>query len=170
MFRKFSGDTEVVRVLFELFAQRVFEAAYYILGDRSSAEDVVQDTFLAAIEHLDQLNNPEKVEGWLLQVATNKAYDEYSKRQKLVSLSNKPGDNCTCLDFLAIANRLVVTKAIDSLPVEHQMVIFLKYYRDLTIKQIAAILKIPEGTVKTRLQKARGLVANLLGSPVEGAQ
>lgn len=169
VFKKLSGSQEeAMKILFELFSPKIFQIAYYILQDRPSAEDVVQDTFLAAMEHLDRLKNPEKIAGWLLRIAANKACKEYRRRQRFLDPMKRLAGACTDTDEEMITNRLDVYKALGNLPYENQIVIFLKYYYELTTKQIAELLSIPEGTVKSRLQKARSLVENLLCVPVEG--
>lgn len=160
----FSND-DAVRVLFELYAQRVFQAAYYVLRDRAAAEDIVQDTFLAAMKSLDRLDNPERVEAWLVRIAINKACTEYGKRRKLVTLDGRCGDDFVDPDGIVdLLNRLEMEQAIESLPEDYQVVLFLKYYRDLTTRQMAAFLDIPEGTVKSRLRKARDLVLRFLNA------
>ncbi|MEW6772194.1 MAG: sigma factor, partial [Bacillota bacterium] len=83
-------DSIELKFFFELFAQRVFQAAYFILRDRVLAEDVMQETFLVAVEKLGDLRDPAKIEIWLTRIAVNKALNERRKRTTRVLFKNIP--------------------------------------------------------------------------------
>jgi RNA polymerase sigma-70 factor (ECF subfamily) len=153
-----------MKLLFELFAQRVFQAAYFVLRDRTLAEDVTQETFLVTMEKLGQLRDPAKIEIWLTRIAFNKAFNELRKRNKTILFKNIPiaVGNFTEETFLAEEEKEQVHTAIEALPANCQVIIYLKYFRDLTVKQIAYGLNIPEGTVKSRLRKAYDLIEHRL--------
>lgn len=152
-----SLDGGEIKLLFELFAQRVFQAAYFVLRDRTLAEDIMQETFLVTIEKLGQLRDPAKIEIWLIRVAINKALNELRKQNTKRLLRSIPtaGRNPTTEEIvLAEEEKEHLHKAIEALPADCQVIIYLKYFRDLTTKQIAYGINIPEGTVKSRLRKA----------------
>jgi RNA polymerase sigma-70 factor (ECF subfamily) len=155
-----SLDSSELKLLFELFAQRVFQAAYFILRDRVLAEDVMQETFLVAMEKLGDLRDPAKIEIWLTRIAVNKALNERRKRTTRVLFKNIPTivGNPTEEIFLAEEEKGELHKAIEVLPANCQVIVYLKYFRDMTTKQIAYGLNIPEGTVKSRLRKAYDLI------------
>jgi|Deesub1362A_J573_1020465.scaffolds.fasta_scaffold00044_33 RNA polymerase sigma-70 factor (ECF subfamily) len=161
-------DPQTLEELFNLFNESVYKSAYYITRDRMLAEDVVQDTFLKAYDKIDQLKDASRVEFWLIRIAMNKARDLLRRRQRQVTtsgndyLSPDTPDDLPEAQLLAREEHLLINAAIDRLKPEYQDVIFLKYYRDFTTKAIAETLQIHEGTVKTRLRKARALIESAL--------
>ena len=161
-------DVQALEELFELFRDPVYKAAFFITRDRMLAEDVVQETFLKAYDKIEQLQDPSRVESWLIRIAMNKARDELRRRQRQpASLDGGPEPSADAEELpeahlLAREQHLLINAAIDQLNPEYQDVIFLKYYRDYTTKRIAEVLQVPEGTVKTRLRKARSLIASAL--------
>jgi len=159
-----SLDSSELKLLFELFAQRVFQAAYFVVRDRTLAEDVMQATFLVAMEKLGHLRDPAKIEIWLTRIAINKALNELKKRNTRVIFKNIPttvGDPTEEI-VLAEEEKEHLHKAIEELPADCQVIVYLKYFRDMTTKQIAYGLSIPEGTVKSRLRKAYDLIRQKL--------
>ncbi|MBO8129824.1 MAG: sigma-70 family RNA polymerase sigma factor [Peptococcaceae bacterium] len=156
---------EALALLFEWFGKRVYRAANYILKDPHLAEEVTQDTLLDAYHNLSQLRDIQKVEAWLVRIATNKACDVLRSRKRLFFQEEVPqaiSKDTPEGNLIREEERQQVEEAILALPKDHQAVIFLKYYSELTTKQIAEALEIPEGTVKSRLRKARSLIAKKL--------
>ncbi|MGF7239520.1 MAG: sigma-70 family RNA polymerase sigma factor [Frankia sp.] len=128
-------------------------------GDRARAEDVVQETFLRAWHNLDRLT-PERgsVNGWLRRVAHNVVVDGYRSRQaRLIELELAPEhaevsaqqDHAETV-LLAVA----VDAALNRIWPEHRAALVEVYLRDRTSAQAAAVLGIPEGTVKSRVHHA----------------
>ncbi len=164
---------DILEVLFNWYGKSVYRAALLILKDKALAEDVTQETFLTACAKLDSLQSPEKVEAWLVHVAMNRAYDlsRDSLRPVLMpepETPEQPDPNPT-LDLVVDRETAEeIRAAISNLPAPFQEILYFKYYRELTSKQIAAALDIPEGTVKSRLSKAKLLIAGKLGMNREG--
>ncbi len=151
--------------LFSRYYQSVYKAAYFIAGDRSLAEDAAQETFVKAYHKLDQLRDQDKAEAWLTRIAMNSARDLLRRRKRVavpleMDLPDNEGPNSPERALLAAEERETVLAAVLDLRGEYQDVIYLKYYRGLTTKQISTFLDIPEGTVKTRLRKARSIIAS----------
>jgi len=153
-----SFDGNEIKSLFERFTQRVFEAAYFILRDRTMAEDVMQETFLTAMTKLRNPQDPLKIEAWLIRVAMNKARSELRRRNKKIPLLFPVVANLTEEDLITEEEKKYVQVTVEALPVKHQLVLFLMYYRNMTTKQIAQALGLPEGTVKSRLRRAYKLM------------
>jgi RNA polymerase sigma-70 factor (ECF subfamily) len=103
----------------------------------------------------------------------NKAYDLTKDQQRLVMLPepdppDSPEHNPILEVVLDRETAGEIRAALSSLPAPYQEILYFKYYRDLTSKQIADALDIPEGTVKSRLSKAKQLIAGSLGANREG--
>ncbi|MDI6908156.1 MAG: sigma-70 family RNA polymerase sigma factor [Thermoanaerobacterales bacterium] len=150
---------KIILDLFRTFAQNILAVAYYVVQDHALAEDIVQETFLTAMDKLYQLNDLNKAGGWLKRIAINKAYSEMRKRQRTFPqpVPWVTDDSSVEDTLIAKEEALLVCEALDRLSGEHQMVLFLKYFRGLTVKEIAAALNAPEATVKSRLQRSREL-------------
>lgn len=151
--------------LFIRFYQSVYKAAFFIIKDRGLAEDAAQDAFVKAYHKLDQLRDPNKAEAWLTRIAMNSARDLLRRRKRVVvalerDLPDNEAPNNPEQAFLAAEERETVLTALLDLGPNYQDVVYLKYYRELTTKQISLFLEIPEGTVKTRLRKARLTIAS----------
>jgi RNA polymerase sigma-70 factor (ECF subfamily) len=137
----------------------VFSIAYHFLHDRALAEEVAQETFWQLHKHLALLESPEHVVYWLRRATSNRCID-YARRQKLApqvcleavaepSVSDAPGDPL-------LARRL--RQLVASLPPKQRMVIVLRYQEDLEPEEIADVLDLPLGTVKSQLQRSLAIL------------
>jgi len=155
------NDNDSHRALFEAYYKRTFSVVYNILRRRENAEDITQDAFIKAFQNLHQLQDKAKFGAWLSVIASNLARN-YLKREKRIILTedlpetssgSAPDDTeASVLRNLEIER---VRKAIRTLPPEQYQVVVLQYYHDLKVEEIAAMLKIRAGTVKSRLFRAR---------------
>lgn len=138
----------------------VFSIAYHFLHDRALAEEIAQEIFLQLHRHLATLESPSHVLYWLRKVTSNRCID-YARRQKLapqvsldsapepVALSPAPGDPM-------LARRL--QQLVASLPPKQRAVVVLRYQEDLEPDEIAKVLDMPVGTVKSQLQRSLAIL------------
>jgi len=121
-------------------------------GDKHAAEDVVQETMLRGWQHAGQLS-PEYAGSWLHKVARNIAISTYHRRRR-ARPREVPLDETTApptgdgVDGMADA--LVIASALNSLSVDHRRVIVELFYNQRSVTEVAAMLAIPEGTVRSR--------------------
>ena len=158
--------------LFVEHRDAVFRMAYAILRNREEAMDILQDTYLKAIEKGGQLKKSPSVKGWLLKVARNLSIDRY-RRQKSVPLetteflqaSESTGEGQSSAMSLDLKD--VIREVFPDLPPREQEVFALRYYEDMTFREISVSLGVTEGTVKTLhhrvLTRIRALVAGKWG-------
>ena len=129
--------------------------AYHFLRDRALAEEVAQETFLQLHKHLSSLESPEHVLYWLRRATSNRCID-YARHQKLapqVALASVPEP--ASLDAPGdpmLARRL--RQLVASLPPKQRMVVVLRYQEELEPEEIARVLNMPVGTVKSQLQRS----------------
>jgi RNA polymerase sigma-70 factor (ECF subfamily) len=124
----------------------------YVNGDVQAAEDVVQETMLRGWQHATELK-PEYARSWLHTVARNIAISTYQRRRRV-----RPREVPLDEDMLPraddgvdqIFNEMVVASALDSLSPEHRNVITILFYQRKSVAEVAALLGIPEGTVRSR--------------------
>jgi RNA polymerase sigma-70 factor (ECF subfamily) len=121
-------------------------------GDLQAAEDAVQETMLRGWQHAAELT-PEHTRSWLHSVARNVAISDYHRRSR-ARPSEVPFDEgaLPTVDggLAGIVNALLITSALSSLSTEHQAVIVELFYQRRTVTEVATLLAIPEGTVRSR--------------------
>ena len=121
-------------------------------GDLQAAEDVVQETMLRGWQHASELE-PERAGSWLHKVARNIAISNYHRRRR-ARPREIPLDEAyvpaTSDGFDGMVDALVIASALDSLSADHREVIVELYYRRRTVTEVADLLSIPEGTVRSR--------------------
>ena len=141
----------------------VFSIAWHMLRDRAVAEELAQDVFLSLHQHLAELESPEHVQFWLRRVTSNRALDVARRRQRrpMVSLENAPEPVAltpTGDPMLGTA----LKKLVAALPEKSRAIVVLRYQEDLDPAEIARVLGIPVGTVKSQLQRALALLREKL--------
>lgn len=147
--RSYGTDEYVVRVV-KTYGDSMLRAAYSVLKSTEDAEDAVQDAFLKLLQKKPQFKNSEHEKAWLLRVTINisKNMLKSSSRSSLPMTEEMPYSDEKS-ELLAV---------VMSLPEKYRTVIHLYYYEGYSIKETAAILKLPAATVGTRLARARNLL------------
>ena len=179
------GDPTAFATVLRRHGPRVFAALVRLTGDRSMAEDLLQETFARAHEKARTLRT-EHVRAWVLQIATHLAMDGFRRQQRLrvVSLSAACCDGDHCPDLSALLadprvgqpssameleeKRRRVRRAIDALPPKQRTTLMLSYYQQLSYAEVAETLGCSAGTVKTQMFRALKSLAQLLPSPTGG--
>ena len=142
--------------LYRLYATDVLRVSYYYLGNRQQAEDVTQDVFVKLIT-----NHPELEQGrekaWLFKVALNRCRDIWRGSWfKKVVLGHPSFELFPAPDEIGtIADRYALAEAVSRLRPEFKEVVLLFYYQGFSVSEISDMLGIAEGTVSSRLSRAR---------------
>jgi RNA polymerase sigma-70 factor (ECF subfamily) len=141
----------------------VFSLAYHFLRDRARAEDLAQDVFLHLHQKLHELESPDHVRFWLRRVTAHRCIDE-SRRAKWRNgpgLDQLPEPRVSAheSDFLRDE---VLRKLVASLPEKARLVVILRYQEDLEPTEIAEIVGLPLGTVKSQLHRALAVLRRKL--------
>jgi len=145
----------------EGYAQSV-RTAYLILGDRLDAEDAVQEAFLKAWRFRDTLQKESSFQPWLYRVVVNTCYSRL--RREIAQRERRSTDDVGDVDAGDDVERRVSTKsdvmsALKDLPTHLRIVIVLRYYSDLSERDIGVAIGRKPGTVKSRLHEARRRLA-----------
>jgi RNA polymerase sigma-70 factor (ECF subfamily) len=159
------GDPVAFEALYRRYARSVFGLALRRLGDRGTAEDAVQETFVAVWRSAASYR-PERGPGapWLYAVARNAIADRYRKRPDQVGETPEMPDSSASPGEQAEAEWLAWTvhQALEQLPEAERTVIELAYWSGLSQSEVADFLGIPLGTVKTRTRSGLGRLAAAL--------
>jgi RNA polymerase sigma-70 factor (ECF subfamily) len=163
------GDLDALGALYDRHHQRVYRTALGITNDRDAASDLLQDVFLRVYRFAKRIDPDRPLEPWLYRVTANLAYTHIKRRNRWYRYLFEIGDWFNRelspgpqrqLEMDEEAAR--VRKAVASLPISQRMVVVLYYLNDLPIDEIAEVLDIPEGTVKSRLFYARNTLRKRL--------
>jgi len=164
------GDLEALGALYDRHRQLVYRTALGITADEEAAADLLQDVFLRLYRYARRIDPDRPFEPLLYRVTTNLAYTWIRRRSVGVRILREMGewlirDRRPTLHQMAEAGEAwdQVRRAISSLPLAQRVVLVLHYLNDLSVSEIAEILEVPEGTVKSRLHYGRRALKATLG-------
>jgi RNA polymerase sigma-70 factor, ECF subfamily len=171
-----AGDPEAFDRFVETFRSRVFQYSFLMCGQRDDAEEVAQETLLKVFEKIDQLREPEHVKPWVFQIAKNaclmmRRKSIFAPREE-VSLDQtgmQVHDSARPADQQVLQHELHdrLTAAIRELPRIYRAVFLLRDAEELSTEETAKILDLSTDVVKTRLLRARRMLRDKLGHPME---
>lgn len=171
------GDRAEFARLVEAYSPLIYRLGLKMLNNPQDAEDILQETFIKAYQHLGDFDGRSSPATWLYRIATNEALMSLrKKRPELVSLeeplsgSTEPQEpmqilDWCCLpeeDYLTAESLQALDRAIDALPASLRIVFVLRDIQGLSTREVAEILDLSETAVKTRLSRARLRLRELL--------
>jgi len=170
-----AGDITAFDTIVERHQHKVYAIAYRMTRNREDSLDIAQEVFLRAHRSIGQWRPLRGFRHWLYRIATNMTIDVLRKRQRRAGVIVDGEDFSMDRGIAGPTNsrgpveRITIEemgcqigKAIEKLPERQRAVIVLRYYEDMSIKEIAAVVGCTEGTVKTHLFRATGKLRDLL--------
>ena len=145
------GSTDALEELFRRHWRRAQRAAFLVVGDGAAAEDIAQESFLAAIRALDRFDRRRPFGPWLHRITVNRAIDFARARALRGESALSPSAERAATEPGEISDDLVA--ALAALKPEHRAVIVLRYVLEYAPGEIAEILGLPRGTVNSRLRR-----------------
>jgi RNA polymerase sigma-70 factor (ECF subfamily) len=174
--RSAAGDEEAFRLLVGRFQSKVWNVAYQFTGRADEAEELAQDIFLHLLTALRTFDRDGSLPAWVQRVARNYAIDHYRRRRRersmvydgeeadaLVAIAPErtgASDPHRALEEKDLASWL--RRSIDRLPAELAQAVILRDLQEMTYDEMATMLEIPLGTVKSRINRGRLELARLL--------
>jgi RNA polymerase sigma-70 factor (ECF subfamily) len=156
------GDLEALGELYARYKTQVYRTALAITHDERAAEDILQEVFLRIYAYADSIDEAVPLGPWLYRVTVNLSYSWANRFKRwFYSLQGTLEGWTRSPHWLPEATteeqeqRQMLQQAIDALPANHRVVIVLYYLEGLSLKEIAYVAGVPEGTVKSRLYYAR---------------
>lgn len=162
------GDREAFNMIFEKYQAQVVNIAYGMLSDREDAYDAAQEVFVRVYKSIESFKEKSSFTTWLYRITTNICSDILRKRQKsnnVISMNQSVEENkeidiiddaLTPEENVELSERQkAVRTAISELKDEYRVVITLCDIEEMSYDEIAEILKVPKGTVKSRINRAR---------------
>jgi RNA polymerase sigma-70 factor, ECF subfamily len=148
------GDHDAFDQLVLLITDRLYSVAYRILRNGSSADDATQEALVAIWRHLPRLRDLEKFEAWAYRLLVHCCYAEH-RRHRREAPSGSFTDGATNDPLLTIQLRDQLERGFTRLSAEQRAVLVLQHYLSLSHDEMAEVLGIPVGTVRSRLHGAR---------------
>jgi RNA polymerase sigma-70 factor, ECF subfamily len=159
------GDQHAWEQIVRLHWRKVFNVAYKFVGKHDEAEDLTQDIFLKIFKSLDTFDRRANFQTWLISVSRNLCIDHYRsvrKERETIDRDVDPGDltpvSHEVSPYAALEQRdrvSLLREAMNELPETLRTAVLLRDIRELTYQEIADTLRLPEGTVKSRINRGR---------------
>lgn len=150
------------------YRRRVFGLCYSILRDRAAAEDVAQEVFVKLWKSLGTYDGRAQLSTWVYAITRNAALSALRGRRNLVSLSEPAtlaeAEAAAPVEDAVGADDARLWRAVAELPDAQRRVVTLYYQDERPVEEVAAMLGMPTGTVKTHLHRARARLATALGA------
>lgn len=148
-----SGNAKAFEALVSRWQKRLWQYARRLTGSSEAAWDVTQESWLGVVRGLHKLNDPARLRPWLYRIVTNKANDwirSVAQTRTPVAVSDPASDDTLDVDVSADLQSI-----LRQLPARSRVVLTLYYLEGLGLSEVAGVLKVPAGTVKSRLFHAR---------------
>ena len=161
-----AGDRDALERLLERHADRLFAISLRVLTDRDDALDAAQEALIAIARAIGTFDERARFTTWSYRIAVNAALDVARRKQRAPVptevLPEPPSKNSAVDD--RVADEIDVQAALAELPTEFRVAVVLRDAFDLEYSDIAEILDVPIGTVRSRIARGREVLASLLGN------
>ncbi len=159
------GSKEAFEGLFRLHWSRVHRTAYLIVRDSGAAEDITQESFVAALRHLDGFDARRPLGPWLNRIVVNRSIDWTRTRRLRGEVPGDPVEAGSTAPDPEVSDELMT--ALAGLSAERRAVIVMRYLLEYTPAEIAAVLEVPTGTVNSRLRRALDQLGDTYARPAD---
>jgi RNA polymerase sigma-70 factor, ECF subfamily len=169
-----NGDQDAFALLVQRYQRRVFNLVYRMLQQYEEATEITQETFLAAWQGLPAFRGDARFPTWLYRIAYNCSLKqlELRKRDRALQvaleaeqvLEDADNENRANAEIDARDRQALIQEHLTHLPAKYRIVLILRHLQDMTYEEMAEILTMPIGTIKTHLFRARNLLKERLQS------
>lgn len=152
------GNKIAFSTLIKYYEPDLYRVAIAITKNEDDALDCIQETILQVYTSIKNLKNDQYFKTWLIKILINKCNKLIQKNRKILEFKKSDLQNTQETNEINIE----IKESIDTLDEELKILVILYYYQDMSIKDISDSLEIPEGTVKSRLSRARSKLKEIL--------
>ena len=156
------GDVEAIGKLITENTQTMYRVAFGILKNDEEIYDAISNTTVIVFEKISTLRKDEFFKTWLTRILINECYKIYNQNKKIVYLENYNEAEEEKIEYSNKYTDIETRSLIQDLNDELKEIVMLYYFEDFSVKEIAQILEIPDGTVKSRLSRARKELEKIL--------
>lgn len=166
------GDRDALEALLDRHVDRVHSLCRRLISDPDDALDATQEAMIAVTRGITRFDGRARFTTWLYRVVTNAAIDERRRRARRPRpVEVVPDTESATHDLVAgVADRIDVDDALERLPEEFRVAVVLRDLCDVDYAQIADVLSVPPGTVRSRIARGRAELARILGNPDRSEQ
>lgn len=168
-----AGDITLYEIIMRRYNQRLYRVARAVLRDDAEAEDVMQDTYVRAYEHLHQFAGKAPFATWLTRIAVNESLARLKHRKRNDQLDERDGNGESSMnltgsapdpEFAALAGEVgqLLEAALLRLPEQYRTVVMLRDVEEMSTSEAAAALELTEENVKVRLHRGRMMIRSWL--------
>jgi len=167
-----NGDMVAFNELVDRYKDRLMNVIGRMLSSVEEAEDIVQETFVRVYQHRQSFNFQHCFSTWIYTIALNLARNELRKRKKFkfFDITDMKGNESEFAVEMKLPSKLpeVLNKAIKDLPEKYRTAFILRDIEEMPYEEVAKILSVPLGTVKSRVNRARMMLRDKLQPRMEG--
>jgi RNA polymerase sigma-70 factor, ECF subfamily len=155
-----AGETHLYELLMRRYNQRVFRVIRSVIPNDADAEDVLQEAWVRAFEHLDQFEGRASFSTWVTKIAFYESLARARKSAHLAALDENHGENMDDPEKQAMRGELgrMLQSAVDRLPTSYRSVFVMREVERMSTAETAECLEISEEAVKTRLHRSRAML------------
>jgi len=163
-----AGDSRAIEEILRRHQPRLRAVCRRILNNDADADDATQNALIAIVRSLSSFDGRSAFSTWAYRIATNAALDEARRRQRRPSIGREELDTTRIVDlssdrvFASLDERDALEKALSTVPEDFRVAVVLRDVADLDYEQIAQVLGIPIGTVRSRIARGRAHLADVL--------
>lgn len=172
-----------LKMLIDEYKDFLYKFSFYLCKSSMESDDLFQDTWVKVIKNIDKYAWNERFEPWIRTICLNSYKDGYRKSKRWLNiireyfdgekkerdLINFPSkDNLPEKDIIKDEEKKILKKAVNNLKDNYRIPIILYYFERLNYREISEIISIPEGTIKSRLSKARKLLKEYMEVELNG--
>jgi len=155
-----NGDDEAFVAIYEHFSPQIHRYVYRLVGNQEMADDITQETFLKAFQSIHGIAQDSNLGAWLYRIASNACFDVLRRRKLITWMpileETDKSDEFTSDDFTPqVIESQLVRRALVEMPPALSVCLVLRSVEGFSCEEISEILKIPKGTVFSRLARAR---------------
>ena len=163
------GDRNAFEQLALRIIDRLYAVAYRILRSGPSAEDATQQALVDIWRRLPSLRDPDRFDAWAYRVLVHASYAEHRRRRREAPAGSLTDGTADADPYLTVAQRDELERGFQRLSADQRAVLVLQHYLDLTHDQMADVLGVPVGTVRSRLHAARSAMRAALDADARPA-
>lgn len=159
------GDIFAFEHLVRRYQRRLHAFAIHMTGDDAAAADVVQESFISLYKTIDRVDPKRKFSSYVFAIAKNTAISHLRSKKKEVSLEDivlAGEDESLLTDLVASEQKHTIGQALGKLNEKYRRVVRLYYFDDLSYEEISKKMRVPMGTVRTHLRRAKAVLHKLL--------
>lgn len=158
------SDHNLYAIIIERYQDKLLRYAYSLIRDKEKSKDAVQETFIKAYVNLNIFNTQKRFSSWIYQIAHNQAINIIKKHQKEIPLLDdtdfESPENIE-ENFEQKENIQKINNCLKNIPIRYREPLSLYYIEEKTYQEISDILRIPMGTVATRINRAKKIMKNI---------